>query len=173
MPCATTSSDICCPGDAEPESNLGNGDVDAFLKEAERLGIREDIEYLGWVSGSKKDAELATADIFVLPSYKEGMPVSVLEAMAFGAAVITTPVGGVPDMMTPDVHGLWVQPGDVVGLAQALERLANSADLRGKLTSAAREHVIAHYSTQTVLNDLKSVYREVLDPRRVHSKPPT
>lgn len=150
----------------------GNGEVDRFLKEAELLGISADVDYLGWVSGSEKDRELASADIFVLPSYKEGMPVSILEAMAFGAAVIATPVGGVPDMMTPEVHGLWVQPGDIAALVQSLERLATSADLRERLTRASREHVIAHYSTQTVLEGLKSVYREVLGARRRRLRAP-
>ena len=139
----------------------GNGEVDRFLQDAERLGISGEVEYVGWLSGSEKDHQLSIADIFVLPSYAEGMPVSILEAMAFGAAVIATPVGGVPDMMKPEIHGLWVQPGDVPALAQALERLANSPELRAKFARASREHVIVHYSTQTVLECLRTVYREV------------
>ena len=139
----------------------GNGEVDRFLQEAEQLGIREDIEYLGWLDGADKERELSIADIYVLPSYKEGMPVSILEAMVFGAAVIATPVGGVPDMMTPDVHGLWVRPGDVESLAQTLERLANSPELRATLACASRQHVAAHYSMETVLESLRAVYREI------------
>jgi glycosyltransferase involved in cell wall biosynthesis len=140
----------------------GNGEVDRFLQEARRLGIGDDVEYVGWLTGPEKDRELLAADIFVLPSYKEGMPVSILEAMAFGVAVIATPVGGVPDMMKPEVHGLWVQPGDVGALAQTLERLASSPALRAALARASRQHVTMHYSTETVLERLKSVYREIV-----------
>ena len=139
----------------------GNGEVDRFLEEAKRLGISDDLDYLGWLNGPQKDHELSIADIFVLPSYKEGMPVSILEAMAFEVAVIATPVGGVPDMMKPEVHGLWVQPGDVGALAQTLERLANSPELREELTRTSRQHVIAHYSMETVLEGLRAVYREI------------
>lgn len=143
----------------------GNGEIDRLLAEARRLGIAEDIAYLGWVSGAAKERELSCADVFVLPSYKEGMPVSILEAMAYGAAVIATPVGGVPDMMVPDVHGLWFEPGDVAALAQCLERLAGSPDLRRRLSQAARERVLAHYRTETVLDGLKSLYLEVAQVR--------
>jgi glycosyltransferase involved in cell wall biosynthesis len=150
----------------------GNGEVERFLREAELLGIGEDVDYLGWVSGPEKDRELSSADIFVLPSYKEGMPVSILEAMTFGVAVIVTPVGGVPDMMTPEVHGIWVQPGDVDALATSLERLARSPGLRAQLGHASREHVAVHFSTGVVLESLKAVYRDVLAAPRHRSTPP-
>ena len=144
----------------------GNGEVDRFLAEAEKLGVRGDIDYLGWVAGPDKLRELSTADIFVLPSYKEGMPVSILEAMAYGATVIATPVGGVPDMLEADVHGLVVQPGDVAGLARALVQLANSASLRLGLASAAYEHVSRHYATDKVVQQLCALYREAISVRR-------
>jgi glycosyltransferase involved in cell wall biosynthesis len=140
----------------------GNGEVGQFLAEAERLGIRGDIDFLGWVSGADKDRELRRADIFVLPSYAEGMPVSVLEAMAYGVAVVTTPVGGVPDMMQPDEHGLWIRPGDVDGLAQRLADLARSAELRSRLAAAAREQVMCHNSVPVVISRLLQVYRRAL-----------
>jgi len=144
----------------------GNGEVKRFLAEAERLGIRGDIEYLGWVSGGDKERQLASADIFVLPSHNEGMPVSVLEAMAYGASVIVTPVGGVPDMMQKDVHGLWVEPGDVKGLASCLGQLAGSSSLRNELAAAAREHVLAHYSVEAAVSRICDVYRDAMASRR-------
>ena len=140
----------------------GKGEVDRFLAEAESLGIRDDIDFLGWVSGDAKDRELRRADIFVLPSYSEGMPVSVLEAMAYGVAVITTPVGGVPDMMEPDVHGLWVQPGDIQGMCDRLVQLAESAPLRTKLAEAARLHVIQNSSVEAVNELLLDIYSQLI-----------
>ena len=144
----------------------GNGEVERFLGEATRLGIRSEIDYLGWVSGAEKESQLARADIFVLPSYGEGMPVSVLEAMAYGACVIATPVGGVPDMMERDVHGLWVEPGDVPGLASCLRQLARSPALRRSLTTAARDHVVAHFSLETTVTRVCDVYREAIELAR-------
>jgi glycosyltransferase involved in cell wall biosynthesis len=143
----------------------GYGEVDRFLAEAEKLGVRRDIDYLGWVSGPDKLRELSAADIFVLPSYKEGMPVSILEAMAYGAAVIATPVGGVPDMLEAGVHGLIVQPGDVEGLSNALVQLADSATQRLSLASAAYAHVSEQYATDKVIQQLCAVYREAAGGR--------
>ena len=136
----------------------GKGEVDKFLAEADRLGVRKDLDFLGWVSGDEKERELRRADIFVLPSYQEGMPVSVLEAMAFGAAVIATPVGGVPDMMEQDVHGLWVQAGDIQGICDRLVELASSAELRTRLSQAAFAHVSKYNRVEVSIADLLELY---------------
>lgn len=144
----------------------GNGEVERFLAEANELGIGGDVDFLGWVSGADKVRELSTVDIFVLPSYREGMPVSILEAMAYGATVIATPVGGVPDMLKPEVHGLVVQPGDIAGLSQSLARLARSAALRRELAASAREHVITQYATDRIVQQLCDLYRETRNSRR-------
>lgn len=136
----------------------GKGEVDRFLHEAEALGVREDLDFLGWVSGEAKERALREADVFVLPSYREGMPVSVLEAMAYGVPVLTTPVGGVPEMMRADEHGLWVEPGDVPGLADRLARLAESPALRERLARAAHAHVIDRNGTPAILASLIALY---------------
>lgn len=136
----------------------GKGEVDKFLAAAERLGVRNDLEFLGWVSGKDKERELLRADIFVLPSYREGMPVSLLEAMAHGVAIIATPVGGVPDMMQPDIHGLWIQPGDVSCLADRLSQLANDPSLRQALSRVAYHHVVEMYSVERSIESIISLY---------------
>jgi glycosyltransferase involved in cell wall biosynthesis len=140
----------------------GKGQVKEFLEAAEKLGVRQDLDFLGWVEGKEKDLELRRADIFVLPSYNEGMPVSVLEAMAYEVAVVTTPVGGVPDMMSPDVHGLWVQPGDVQGLCDRMADLARSTELRRRLSKSACEHVHARYRSDLVIDQLVDVYGRLI-----------
>lgn len=140
----------------------GNGEVDRFLLQAEHLGVRADIDFLGWISGTDKERTLSSADIFVLPSYTEGMPVSLLEAMAYGSAVVATPVGGVPDMMTPDRHGLWIEPGNIDDLAATLERLAGSPELRASLGAAARRHVLTNYSAETAMAKILVAYSEAL-----------
>lgn len=143
----------------------GNGEIGKFQQSTASVGLADRVECLGWVSGSQKDLELSRADVFVLPSYGEGMPVSLLEAMAYRTAVIATPVGGVPDMMTPEVHGLWIEPGDVKGLAVALSRLAESPELRSRLGHAARSHVLEQFSTERVVSQVCEVYAEVARAR--------
>ena len=145
----------------------GYGEVDRFLAVAQGMGVRCDIDFLGWVSGQDKIRELSAADIFVLPSFAEGMPVSILEAMAYGAAIIATPVGGVPDMIESEAQGILVRPGDVGGLANALSLLAGSPKLRSTMAASAREHVSKHYATPKVVEMIAAAYREVMaSPRR-------
>lgn len=139
----------------------GKGEVDKLLATAEQLGIREDVDFLGWITGKDKERELRTADIFVLPSYVEGMPVSLLEAMAFGVPVICTPVGGVPDMLTENDHAAWVQPGDIAGLAKCMCEFADSPDLRQRLASSAYEHVSHSYSVEVSITSLVELYNKL------------
>lgn len=136
----------------------GKGDVDRFLAEADALGIRGDLDFLGWVAGDDKERALREADIFVLPSYNEGMPVSVLEAMSYGVSVLTTPVGGVPDMMVQDLHGLWMTPGDIEGMRDRLIRLAQGPELRARLATEAYHHVVRHNSVAAIIEPLLQIY---------------
>jgi len=146
----------------------GKGEVDRFLAEAERLNVSSDLEFLGWVAGADKERELRRADIVVLPSYSEGMPVSVLEGMAYGAAVATTSVGGVPDMMQEGVHGLWMKPGDIHGIANTLSQLATDQGLRSRLTEAAFAHVLANNSVEASLRPLLATYIRLTGAKARH-----
>ncbi|HUQ11114.1 MAG TPA: glycosyltransferase family 4 protein [Steroidobacteraceae bacterium] len=105
----------------------GNGDV-AELQEA--AGQDSRITVLPWVDSTERDRLLAESDVFVLPSYAEGVPMSLLESMAAGMPCITTPVGGIPDLITQGVEGLLVPPGDVEQLSLAMARLITDDGLR-------------------------------------------
>lgn len=144
----------------------GKGEVDRFLSEAELLGIREDIDFLGWVTGQAKEEQLRRADILILPSYHEGMPMSVLEGMAHGLPIAATPVGGIAEMMVPGEHGLWMKPGDIEGISECLATLANSPDLRERMGRAAYEHVKTHNGIESILERLVLVYQRVLESRQ-------
>ncbi len=111
----------------------GNGDTAAFTREIARLGLDQKVEFLGWVSGERKVGLLNSCHAMVLPSYYEGLPMSVLEALAYGMAVIATPVGGVPEVVDNNSSGILVEPGDVQALAAAIERLAADAQLRDQM----------------------------------------
>jgi glycosyltransferase involved in cell wall biosynthesis len=139
----------------------GNGDVDATRVCVRTLGLENSVCLLGWISGSVKDQELHRADIFVLPSYNEGLPMSVLEAMAWGLPVVTTPVGGIPELIENRVDGLLVRPGDIGDLREALVSLAADRALRHRLGCNARERVERNHSAAQVLTALESVYAEL------------
>lgn len=116
-------------------SLLGNG-AESLQTLIDECGVRGQIEYLGPVPHAERVQFFRRADIFVLPSYGEGMPMSVLEAMAAGLPVIATNVGGIPELITHNVEGFLLVPGDVQALAERIMQLTNDAALRMRLRQA-------------------------------------
>lgn len=116
----------------------GNGDVDATREQVEKLGLSERVSLPGWVDDLGVQYYLQASDILVLPSFYENLPMSVIEAFAHGIAVITTPVGGIPEIIEHETTGLLVPPGDVDALAEALRRLLTDRTLRRRLGANAK-----------------------------------
>jgi glycosyltransferase involved in cell wall biosynthesis len=145
----------------------GDGDVAAIMAHARKLGLEDCVEVLGWVSGSAKQQVLEEATIYVLPSYAEGLPMGVLEAMVAGAAVVATLVGGIPDVVDNEVDGFLVAPGDIDALADRIMRLLGDAGLREAFAARARKKVLEHFSPERVLTQLESLYGKLgATPRR-------
>lgn len=116
----------------------GDGSVDAARNQAASLGLSQRVAFPGWVGPTEVAQLIASADILVLPSFAENLPVSVIEGMAAGLAVVATPVGAVTDIIVDEKTGLLVPPGDVGALAMALGRLVSDAELRAELGKNAR-----------------------------------
>jgi glycosyltransferase involved in cell wall biosynthesis len=116
----------------------GDGAVDAARARATELGMADRVALPGWVGPDTVAQLIASADILVLPSFAENLPVSVIEGMAAGLAVVTTPVGAVEDIITDGETGLLVQPGDVEALTAALTRLVEDRALRDRLGQNAQ-----------------------------------
>lgn len=147
-----------------PQARLvlgGNGQLAEAAVLAADLRIEDSVVLAGWVDGDAKAALLRTAPIYVLPSYNEGLPISILEAMAAGATVVTTRVGGIPELVTDGIDGTLLEPGDLGGLATALTTLLGDAGLRTRLADAGRRRVENHYSPNAVLPLLHRIYAEV------------
>jgi len=123
-------------------------------------GLTESL--LGPLDADAVRARLSSADIFVLPSYLEGQPLAVLEAMAAGLAVVATNVGANPDVIRDGVDGLLVEPGDVGGLADALTRLLTDPPLRSQLGAAARARVEERHDLRRLGQEMEAVYHEAL-----------
>lgn len=116
----------------------GGGDVSGYQKMAQELGIKSHCIFTGWVSPQRAQSLLADCDIFVLPSFYEGLPMSILEAFSYGVPVVATPVGSIPEVMTSGRDCLLVPPGDVAALAAALVDLARHSDTRQALGRGGR-----------------------------------
>jgi glycosyltransferase involved in cell wall biosynthesis len=138
----------------------GEGDRAAVTANAERLGIAEAVKFTGWVGPSGKRALLETAAVLVLPSYAEGMPMSVLEAMAAGVPVVATPVGGVTEVVVDGVSGLLAAPGDTATLARQLRSVLTDPALGARLGAAGRESVRLRFAPERALARLEEIYRD-------------
>ena len=101
----------------------GGGDVGAYQAKAVALNINGFVRFEGWADQKKVARLLSRADVLVLASYDEGLPLVILEALANGVAVVCSPVGEIPAVMTDDLNACFVKPGDVVGLAESLQRI--------------------------------------------------
>ncbi|WP_102145651.1 glycosyltransferase family 4 protein [Mycobacterium hubeiense] len=121
----------------------GDGEVDKVRQVITARGLDDVIDVVGWVDADGRNELLCRADIFVLPSHDEGLPMAILEAMAHGVVPLSTPVGGIPEAITDGVDGLLVPPGNPAQLADALRRLVECDDLRARLAVATRQRAEA------------------------------
>jgi glycosyltransferase involved in cell wall biosynthesis len=137
----------------------GVGQAEELRRLATELNVSERVSCPGWLKGHDKSSALADSTIFILPSYAEGMPMALLEAMSWRLPVIATPVGGVPQVVESEVNGLLVEPGDVEGLTRALARLLEDTGLRQRLGEAARKTVETRFALGQALGQLSEIYR--------------
>lgn len=138
----------------------GHGDVDKARSAAGNLGVDALVDFTGWVDSQMRDALLAKADIFLLPSHFEGLPMALLEAMSWGLPCITTPVGGIPDIVDDGVDGLLRPVGDVEALADAMRQLIDDPVLRQRLGKAARRR-IEPLDVGPYADNLDAIYRHL------------
>jgi glycosyltransferase involved in cell wall biosynthesis len=138
----------------------GNGDLEAANQLITSLGLEDKISILTWLNPKQRDKLLSTADAFILPSYHEGLPMSMLESMAWGLPVIVTPVGGIPEVILDGRNGLLVEPGHRDQLVQAIAQLIEDEALRLSLGLAARQSV-EHYDVRNYMDSLASLYTSV------------
>ncbi|WP_353931685.1 glycosyltransferase family 4 protein [Okeanomitos corallinicola TIOX110] len=132
------------PEDQKKSAQLtlaGDGEIEKAQQLAAELKITEQVNFLGWINSQQREQILAKADIFILPSYNEGLPMAILEAMAWGLPIITTPVGGIPELVINQQNGLLVQPGNIQELSTAIALLIKDEKLRRDLGIIARNNV--------------------------------
>jgi glycosyltransferase involved in cell wall biosynthesis len=138
----------------------GDGEVEALQCFVESLSLTGSIEVIGWISSAQRDVLLAEADVFALPSYNEGLPMSILEAMSWGLPIIATPVGGIPEVITSD-NGLLITPGDIQQLTDSIQLLIENEALRLDLGDNARKSAI-NFDIEHYMATLVQIYYLVL-----------
>lgn len=145
-----------------PAMLAGDGDAEALRRYAAESGL-DAVHVPGWMPPGEASSALAASAAFCLPSFDEGLPMSLLEAMAAGTPCVATSVGGIPDVVQDGISGLLVDPGDVAGLAEALRRVFADDAFASALGSAGRARVEECCSMDVMVDALDRVYRGVLD----------
>jgi len=140
----------------------GDGDVEQIRTILSKKPWGKHVRLLGWVRGKEKEQRLLQASMFLLPSYYEGMPVAILEAMAYALPIISTPVGGIPDAVVDGEVGFLVRPGDVKAMAQKITLLLRTPGLRNSMGAKARERANKKFEISSVLEQLFTVYGSLL-----------
>lgn len=134
---------------------LGDGPERAALEaEVKEHGLDQMVHFGGFASQETVKSTLQASDVFVLPSFAEGVPVSLMEAMACGVPVIGTNVGGVTELIEHGVSGLVVAPSDEVALKNAISTYSDNPALRESVKQAARNVVEKHFNLEHEVNKL-------------------
>ena len=122
------------------------------------LGIEHQVVFAGWVTDSKKEQLFREASVFCLSSYAEGFPMAVLDAWSYGIPVVSTPVGGLPDVLKDNENALLFQPGDVDMLAEKFIQVLSDATCRKRLSSASLALSKGLFSIQTINSQIEALY---------------
>ena len=137
----------------------GGGDVTGYQARANALGLKNLVHFSGWVGQPEVARLMAAADVLVLPSYDEGLPLVILEALANGVAVVCSPVGEIDSVLTDGVDAVFVAPGDQRGLAAGLQRVLRNPDLRETLEKNGRRLYAQNFSVQRFFSEVARLHQ--------------
>jgi glycosyltransferase involved in cell wall biosynthesis len=140
----------------------GDGNLEEFQKLIIDNNLQEKVQIKGWISGDKKNEVFQTSAVLILPSYSEGLPMSILEAMAVGLPIISTPVGGIPEAVEDGVNGFLIQPGAYKALAEKIDILANDKVLREQMGQDGYKIAKEKFDINVVIKQLKEIHNELL-----------
>jgi glycosyltransferase involved in cell wall biosynthesis len=144
----------------------GDGEVAQVRAAVTAAGLDDTIAVAGWLDSSARDQLLSSANIFVLPSHDEGLPMALLEAMAYGLVPVTTMVGSIGEAVSDGVNGILVRPGHPDEIAGALAALVNDERLRVRLAGAARSRA-ADFALERWYQRLTQLWTDLAGDRPV------
>ena len=143
---------------------VGEGHASAAAREKVKAsGLEGVVRFRGWLSPSQVEEALAEGDVFVLPSWAEGLPNAMIEAMAARLAVVVSSVGNIPDLVTDGREALLVPPHDVVALREALARVIDDPRLRKQLGDAAFDLAVRRWSVEPAVDGILAATEAALE----------
>jgi len=140
----------------------GDGEVEKLKKIIAENNLEHIVEYVGWVSGERKVELLKECDVYILPSYNEGLPISILEAMSYGLVVASTNVGGIPEVIENGHNGYLFEAGDKPQIFETLQKIINDDSLRAAELRDRSFDIVENYYPEKVIPKLKTFYKSLL-----------
>ena len=136
----------------------GDGEIETVEKKVKELGLEDIISHIGWIYDSEKEKIFNDTLINVLPSYNEGLPMSILETMGYGIPNISTNVASIPEVIKEGVTGYLITPGDKATLKNDILMLINNEKLRKQISQNSFELINKKFSLDENVNKLKRIY---------------
>lgn len=140
----------------------GNGEIDKAKSLARSLGIENQCEFLGWVNGEQKDSAFRRASVLCLASYQEGFPMAVLDAWAYGVPVVSTPAGGLIDIIEEGKNGLLFEAGNIDQMAEKLETILVDIALREHIAQESRFMAETTFNINNLNHKLGEMYNSLV-----------
>lgn len=139
----------------------GNGEIEKMLALIENEKLMEIVEFIGWVKDTPKIEMLNKCQVYLLPSYNEGLPISILEAMSYSMPIISTKVGGIPQVVEDNKNGFLIEPGNKEQIYSSIKFFIDNPDKIVEYGNNSSEMVKRFYM-ESVLTKLKSIYNELI-----------
>lgn len=142
---------------------IAGGGIDEvkLRRRVEELSLVDRVKFLGPVFGKAKTHLWMESDVFLFPTYSEGLPYALLEAMAAGCVPVVCPVGGIPDVMQDGVHGIFVPLRSPEAIADALLRLWKDDGLLRAMASNDRSRINENYTVSRLVSDFERIYKDL------------
>lgn len=140
----------------------GNGDVEQVRQRMDELGLQAVVNLTGWIDGDAKLDYLRKGRIFLLPTYNEGQPMAILEAMGYGMPIVSTLVGGIPELVVQEDNGYLHKAGDCEGIASSLLKLLGDRSLAERISEANLLKIQTGYTLDVFIARLNEIYGAVV-----------
>lgn len=140
----------------------GDGEVEKVQQVIQEYGLQHRIAHVGWVAGSQKMEIVEKAMCHVLPSYREGLPMAILETMSLGIPNISTKIASIPEVIDSGVQGILIEPGDVEALKDALRQLCCERDTRQRMSEESYRQIRQNFSVDAAGQKMEKIYETIL-----------
>lgn len=140
----------------------GDGEINEVKQHVSENKLDDVVEILGWVNSEQISELLEKVDFLVLPSYNEGLPMAILEAMNTGLPILSTYVGGIPEVITNGENGYLITPGDIDGLTNALTSLLTNKNLREEMGAKNSVIIRSRFDIESLMMELSKIYQSLM-----------